>query len=163
MWTQTCFPWCLPMGTVSTLDTRSPSKGHDLDTLRWIKFGAISGLVAVLYWGVVRGMAIEWWTEPSSSYGMLIPPIALYIAYCRRAVTLAIPARPELRGLWLVMLACAVFFFGGLAAGFFLSRISLVLLLAGLVWTFWGFSRLRTLAFPLLLLATMVPPPSALY
>lgn len=38
-------------------------------------------------------------------------------------------------------------------------QISLVLLLAGLVWTFWGFARLRTLAFPFLLLATMVPLP----
>src|SRR5437762_3454676 len=36
-------------------------------------------------------------------------------------------------------------------------------LIGGLMWTFWGFARLRTLAFPFLLLLTMVPPPSLLY
>jgi exosortase len=153
----------LPMGTASILDTRGLSESPEIDQLQWIKFGVISGLVALLYWGVVRSMASEWWTDSSSSYGMLIPPIALYIAYSRRAVTFAIPARAELRGLWVVALACAVFLFGCLAAGYFLSRISLILLLAGLSWTFWGFARLRTLAFPLFLLGTMVPPPALMY
>jgi exosortase len=39
----------------------------------------------------------------------------------------------------------------------------MVVLLAGLVWTFWGLRRLRTLAFPLVLLMTMVPLPAILY
>ncbi|MBI1791978.1 MAG: exosortase, partial [Acidobacteria bacterium] len=43
------------------------------------------------------------------------------------------------------------------------SRLSFVLLLAGLAWTFWGRARLRTLVFPLLLLATMIPLPSIVY
>ena len=114
------------MGTVGTFQARCTVAGQAIDSLRWLKFAVIFGLIADLYWDVVRSMAVEWWTVSSSSYGMLIPPIALYIAYSRRAVTLAIPARSELRGLWLVTLACAMFFFGDLAAGFFLSRISLV-------------------------------------
>ena len=60
-------------------------------------------------------------------------------------------------------LACLVFLLGKLAAEFFLARTSLVLLLAGLVWTFWGLGRLKTLAFPLVLLATMVPLPAIVY
>jgi hypothetical protein len=43
-----------------------------------------------------------------------------------------------------VAFACLVFLAGSLSAEFFLSRISLVMLLAGLVWTFWGMARLRT-------------------
>jgi exosortase len=164
MWTQTCSKGSLSMATAgTTLDISSCSNSDKVGALRWIKFGTIAGLVAVLYWDVIGAMASEWWKDPSSSYGMLIPPITLYIAYSRRAITRAIPARQELRGLWVVMLACALFFVGGLAAGFFLSRISLVLLLAGLAWTFWGLPRLKTLAFPLLLLGTMVPPPALMY
>ncbi len=44
-----------------------------------------------------------------------------------------------------------------------MMRFAFVLVLVGLVWTFWGFPRLRTLAFPFLLLATMVPLPVMVY
>ena len=78
----------------------------------------------------------------------------------RRDITLALPQTPDLRGLWLVAAGCFIFLTGGLAAEFFLSRISLVMLLAGLTWTFWGVPRLKTLAFPFVILATMGPPPA---
>jgi exosortase len=91
---------------------------------------------------------------------MLVPPLALYIAYQRRETTLSEPAESDSRGLWLVGLACLFLLCGNLAAEFFLSRISFVVLLAGLTWTFWGWSRFRTLLFPLILLGTMVPFPA---
>jgi exosortase len=67
------------------------------------------------------------------------------------------------RGTWLVAAACLLFLTGKLAAEFFLARISFVLLLAGFVWTFWGRARLGKLAFPFVLLATMVPLPALIY
>ncbi len=121
------------------------------------------GLVGALYAGVILDLASEWWNESASSYGMLVPPIALYIAYLRREITFAIPAQPDLRGLGLISLACLVFLVGKLAGEFFLARVSIVLLLAGLAWTFWGFARFKTLFFPLVLLGTMVPLPAIVY
>ncbi len=94
---------------------------------------------------------------------MLVPPMALYIVYLRRKITFSIPARPDLRGLWLVSLSCFVLLLGQMAAEFFLARISFVLLLAGLTWTFWGLPRVKTLTFPFILLATMVPLPALIY
>lgn len=124
---------------------------------------AIIALVVALYVKVLPDLAVEWWTEEASSYGMLVPPMALYLAYQRRAVTLSRPIEPNLRGLWLVGWACLVLLTGQLAAEFYLSRISFVLLLAGLSWTFWGTARTRTLLFPLILLATMVPLPAIVF
>src|SRR6185369_737533 len=69
----------------------------------------------------------------------------------------------SLLGLWLIFVACFLFLTGKMAAEFFLSRISFVVLLAGMVWTFGGLRRLRSVAFPLILLATMVPPPGIVY
>ncbi len=131
--------------------------------LRWATFGVIAGLVVALFAGVLLDLASEWWTQPEASYGMLVPPAALYIAWLRRSTTFAFPAKPALRGLWLVAFGCLVFLVGRLAGEFFLARISFVLLLAGLAWTFWGSRRLRTLAFPVVLLATMVPLPALVY
>jgi exosortase len=80
-----------------------------------------------------------------------------------REEVLAAPAATDSRGLWLTAAACLLYLIGKLGAEFFLMRISLVVLLAGLVWTFWGAPRLRKLAFPLVLLLTMVPLPAVLY
>jgi exosortase len=112
---------------------------------------------------VLQDLFLDWWNEPSQSQGLLIPPLALYVAWLRRAQTLRHPAAPDSRGAWIILAACALFLLGRLGAEFFLSRISFVLLLAGLTWTFWGRLRLQSLTFPFLLLATMVPLPSIVY
>ena len=56
-----------------------------------------------------------------------------------------------------------MYILGRLASEFFLTRFAFVVLLVGMAWTFWGLRRLRGLALPFLLLASMVPLPSMLY
>ncbi len=131
--------------------------------LLWTKAGVVAALIAALFWDVLADMAHDWWTEPALSQGLLIPPLALYIAWLYRRETFNISASTDVRGLLLCALACFLYIFGRLASEFFMTRISFVVLLTGLVWTFWGMKRLRTLAFPLLLLATMVPLPVLVY
>lgn len=139
------------------------SQPSHVSTLAYLKAVALLVIVAALYWSIISDLAVEWWTEEASSYGMLIPPVALFIAWQRREQTFAHPAQPDTRGPWLVGFACMTFLLGSLAAEFFLSRISFVLLLAGLIWTFWGWRRFRTLLFPFVLLATMVPLPAIVF
>jgi len=136
---------------------------RNVSTLLWLQVFTVVGLLAVLYGQVLAEMAGDWWTEPSLSQGLLIPPLALYLAWTRRNLTLKQLAAPQNRGLWLIAFACLVFVLGKLSVEFFLPRISFVMLIAGLVWTFWGYARLRTLVFPLLLLSTMVPLPVIFY
>jgi exosortase len=149
------------METGTVAEVRSASSGNTL--ILGIQVAAAVGLIAALYIAVVVDLASEWWSDDSASYGMLIPPTALYIAYLRRHITLGIPAQIDLRGLWLAAFGCLVFLTGGLAGEFFLTRISFVILLAGMTWTFWGIARLKTLAFPFVLLGTMVPLPTVVY
>ena len=138
---------------------------RDLSTslIRWGTIAGITGLIAALFADVILDLASDWWNLPEASYGMLVPPTALYIAYLQRRTTLAVPAQKTLRGLWLVAFGCIVFLLGKLAGEFFLARISIVFVLAGLTWTFWGSTRLKTLGFPFVLLATMVPLPAIVY
>jgi exosortase len=140
--------------------SRPPVAASDRETVMfWSKVIAVLVLIALLYYRVLAGMAHDWWTQPAWSHGLLIPPLALYIAWIRRANTLAEPPVLDGCGLFLVIGACLCYMLGKLGAEFFLARMSFVGLVAGLIWTFWGSRRLRTLAFPLLLLATMVPLP----
>jgi exosortase len=129
----------------------------------WLRIGVITTLLGLLYWEVLTDLAHDWWTEPNLSQGLLIPPLAAFLAWGTREKTFSLPARPDSRGLLVVALACVTYVLGKVGAEFFLPRISFVLLLAGLVWTFWGTARLRSLGFPFVLLATMVPLPTILY
>jgi exosortase len=151
------------MGNAAVVSPEGVSPEPGIDRLRWIKVSAIAALVVAMYFEILPDLAVEWWTVDASSYGMLIPPITLYIVYLRRHLTLSIPGQSDPRGLWLILLACLVFLAGKLSAEFFLARISFVVLLAGLTWTFWGFRRTRTLAFAFVLLGTMVPLPALVY
>jgi exosortase len=134
-----------------------------LSLVCWAQVLALIALICVLYGQVLVDLAGDWWTDPSLSQGLLIPPLALYLAWTRRSLTIAQPVVPDNRGLWLIGSSCLIFLLGKLSAEFFLPRISFVLLIAGLIWTFWGYARFRTLSFPLVLLATMVPLPTLVY
>jgi len=127
------------------------------------KPAAVAGLLVALYAGILARLARDWWNNPDYSYGLLVPPLALYIAWIRRRLTFSEPAAPNNYGLLLTAAGCLVLLVGKMGAEFFLTRISVVILLAGLVWTFWGGRRLRTLGCPLILLATMVPLPAIAY
>ena len=160
LWLSTCYKIAVSMEITSAATVRQYSR---VNTVLWLQVAALAAIVAALYWTILPDLAVEWWTEETSSYGMLVPPLALYIAFQRRRVTQSFPAQPDPRGIWLIGAACTLFLVGGLAAEFFLSRISFVLLLAGLCWTFWGWARFRTLLFPFVLLATMVPLPAIVF
>ena len=127
------------------------------------KIGSLLVLTAILYGSVLADLAKDWWTEPNLSYGLLIPPLALYIAWVGRSATLAIQPESDSRGLFLIAASCVLYILGKLGSEFFLPRISFVLLIAGIIWTFWGLRRARHLTFPLLLLGTMVPLPVIVY
>ena len=130
---------------------------------QWVQLGVLAGLVVALYYQVVPAMVRIWLNDPGYSHGLLIPPLALYIAWNHRSQIFAEPASTDTRGLWLTAASCFVYLIGKLGAEFFLMRVSMVFLLGGLIWTFWGLGRLRKLAFPLVLLITMVPLPAVLY
>jgi len=129
----------------------------------WVELGTIVALMAALFVSVLADMAHDWWIEPAWSQGMLLPPLALYIAWIQRRHLLSCAATPDQRGIFLTGFACVTYVLGRLASEFFLTRISFVILLVGLIWTFWGLDRLRRLFLPLLLLASMVPLPVMIY
>ena len=135
----------------------------DWKTLPWIPLAAIGTLLVALYWDVVPSMVDVWMTDDAYSHGILIPPLAAYIAWIQRDEILAAPARSSTLGLVLTAVSCLVLLVGKVGAEFFLTRMSIVGILTGLILTFWGFQRLKMMAFSLVLLATMVPLPQIVY
>ncbi len=149
---------CYPVRDQDDKVSKNPN-----DWGKWLGAAFLLTLIAALYTGVLKDLAYLCWRDEQLSQGLLMPPLALYVAWTRRDQLLAHPATSDNRGLLVVALACLMFLTGKLGAEVFLPRMSFIVLIAGLIWTFWGRKRLRILALPLLLIATSIPIPALIY
>ena len=89
--------------------------------------------------------------------------VCVYFAWQRRRALSALPSQPSIAGLMIVAGSLAIFLAGLLGAELFLTRISLIGVLAGSIWFLFGWRHVRLLAFPLLLLILMVPLPAMIF
>jgi len=126
-----------------------------------ILIGIFVGLL--LYGEVTWNLILDWWQQPGASYGFLLPPIALGIAWRARHDLMSMAPAPDNRGLLCSLAACLIYLAGRLSSELFLQRFSLAALIAAAIWTFWGLRRLRILLFPWLLLLAAIPIPAILY
>ena len=119
-------------------------------------------LVALVFSPAFVGIARTWLEVEYLSYGILVAPLCLYLAWWKRPALRRLPARRDLRGGVVLLLALAVFFVGYLADLLFVQGLGMVLGLAATVWLLKGLRWLRELAFPLGYLLFVVPPPQAI-
>lgn len=119
--------------------------------------------LAIAYQDVAAGLIRQWSTDDNYSHGFVVVPLALWFAWERRHALLSVPHRPSGLGLLAIAAGLAMFAVGTLGAELFLSRVSLLVVLAGLVLFLAGWAPLRVLAFPLAFLLLMIPIPAILF
>jgi len=122
-----------------------------------------AGAFVALYHHVVAKLVHDWATDDNYSHGFLIVPIAAYLAWERREQLRALELRPRNIGLAVVIASLGVLVAGTVGAELFLSRISMLGVLAGAVLFTAGSRHLRVLLFPLLFLLLMIPIPSIIF
>lgn len=125
---------------------------------------AISSALAFTYATVLAKLGEAWWSDENYSHGLLIPLIIGYILWSQRS-RLALPVQmpAPFWGLLAVSLAMISLWAGTAGAELFMQRMSLVLMLIGIVLYFWGFRLLRLLVVPLFLLVLAIPIPAILF
>lgn len=99
----------------------------------------------------------DWWTLPESAHGMLLAPVAIWLAW-------KVGIRPDARGdvalgLTMLVLAVLIRFVAGLAAELFTMRASIVLALAGLTVYHYGVRQLVRWWLPFVLASLSIPLP----
>jgi exosortase len=124
---------------------------------------ALVAAIGSLYAGVLSALVRQWSTDDNYSHGFLVVPLALYFAWERRQALMNAPVRPAALGAVFILGSLMVWAAGILGAELFLTRVSLIGVLAGTVWFIWGFAHLRVLAFPILFLLLMIPLPSIIF
>jgi exosortase len=118
---------------------------------------------AWLYSGVIAGLINDWAHDDNYSHGFLIVPLTAYFAWERRERLWRATRKPSIVGLLLALGSLAMLVAGILGAEFFLSRLSMLGLLAGAVLFLFGWEPLRIVAFPLAFLVLMIPIPAIIF
>ena len=119
---------------------------------------AITGILYVaLFWGPFASTAVAWWNDPDSSHGLLLAPLAVWLAW--RSGFVASPRRQVAVGLALVVFAVALRYVAALAAEAFVGRAAMLLALGGIVLWGWGWRQLLHWWLPVLLLGLSMPLP----
>jgi exosortase len=116
-----------------------------------------------LFRDVLAGLAADWTNDPNYSHGWLIPPIAAYLVWERRARLRSLPLRPAFAGLLVVAASIGVLVVGVLGAELFLARLAVIGTLCGGVVFVLGWQHLKTLAFPLAFLLLAIPLPTIVF
>ena len=129
---------------------------------RWQLLG-IAVLLVALYSRVVPDMVKEWYHDENYSHGFLVPLIAAYFLSTRWTELKETRALPSKIGLLVLSAGLLQLLAAWLGSEYFTMRSSLVVLLVGLVISFFGIAVVRKVSFPLAYLLFMVPIPYIIY
>ena len=141
--------------------TASPWKGR-LQGHGWgIGQGVfLAGAFVYLYASVLPNLVADWGNDPDYSHGFLIPVLSGYFLWERRHTLAQLPVQPSSVGFLVMLLGIALLLLGQVGAELFLMRVSLVVLIAGLVLYHGGWRYLKGMAFPIVFLLFMIPWPA---
>jgi len=115
---------------------------------------------ALLFWRPAATLARDWWSDPNAGHGLLLGPVALWLAW--RAGVVARPVPRHRAGMALLVAAVALRWVSGLAAELFTMRLSLLLAAAALVVFAWGWGQMARWWLPAGLLLLCIPLPAVL-
>ena len=120
-------------------------------------------LIVWLYAAILVRLVLQW-VGPNSDrnfqHGIFVPIFALYVLWQNRKQLTTIAPAPSWAGLPLVVLSMVVLVLGVLGADIFLPRVSFLILLAGLIIFFQGWTFFRAVLFPWAFLILMIPIPA---
>ena len=129
----------------------------------WWQWFVLILLMAWLYYSILFHLALQWGEDPNFSHGFLVPVFAIFVLWRERSRLFSLPLRPCSWGLLLMAFSLAMLVVGVLGAELFLARLSLLLLIAGVVVVCFGASHLRAALFPLCFLFLMIPIPAIVF
>jgi exosortase len=123
----------------------------------------IAALIMVVYLRVLSKLVVDWWQIPDFSHSFLVPPFAAYAAWRNRKSILQTETKPTWSGILLFILGLVVLLLGVYGSELFLSQVSLLIVLAGLILGFGGWKLLTETRFPLLVLLLAIPIPAIVF
>jgi len=129
----------------------------------WWRGAALALLTCWLYLHIILHLAGQWSKDPNFSHGFFVPLFSLFLLWQDRNRLSKLPSAPSRWGLPILIFAVVILILGVLGAELFLSRVSLLLVIAGLVIFFQGWAYFRAVLFPWAFLLLMIPLPAIIF
>ena len=126
----------------------------------WWQILALVVVLGWLYASVLRHLVWQWAHDPNYSHGFFVPLFSLFVIWSEREKLRKLAIEPSWSGLLVLLFGLVVLAAGILGAELFLSRISLLVTIAGLVVISYGWNHLRAIFFPWVFLLFMIPIPA---
>lgn len=129
----------------------------------------ITGLIVLaacfawVYQHVLAKLVHDWHVDDNYSHGFLIVPIAIYFAWERRDRFKEAVRRPSVWGIVIVMGSMALLLAGILGSELFVTRISILGTIAGIILFLFGWNHLKIMMLPIAFLLLMIPIPAIIF
>jgi len=126
-------------------------------------FVLMAACFGYLYHHVIARLVHDWIIDDNYSHGFLIVPIALYFVWERRQKLKEAGRGSSYWGFAVVLGSMAVLLAGMLGSELFLTRVSMLGTIAGIILYLFGWNYLKILALPIAFLLLMIPIPTILF
>jgi exosortase len=133
---------------------------------RWPALWQTASLLGLLLWmylPTLGHLAAQWWNDPNFSHGFFVPLFSAFVIWQERSRLALARVDPSWWGLLFLAGGLCLLVLGQMGAEIFLSRVSLLIVMAGLVILFLGWSFFRALLFPWAILFLMIPIPAIIF
>jgi exosortase len=123
----------------------------------------LAALTLWLYWPTLVRLVQQWGNDQNFSHGYFVPLFSAFVIWQDRGRLARVIPHPSWSGFALIVMGLALLIVGQLGAELFLSRSSLLFVLAGFVVLFGGWNFFRALFFPWAFLFLMIPIPALIF
>lgn len=126
-------------------------------------FVLLAASFAYLYQHVIAKLVHDWGHDDNYSHGFLIVPIALFFIWERRAKLKEATPKPSFTGLAILLGSVALLLAGVLGSELFVTRVSMLGAIAGIVLFLYGWTHLRIVLLSIAFLLLMIPIPAIIF
>ena len=113
-------------------------------------------ILAILYLRTFSWLFDTWTSDPYYSHGFLVLAVSIFISWTKRN---EIKVEPYKNGVLFLVIGLILYIIGYIELFPFLSAVSFLFSLSGLIRYLYGKETMRSLAFPVFFLIFAIPPP----
>jgi len=130
--------------------------------MEWAQAGVLAGLVGLVYAPTLLGMYRKWAGDDDYSHAFLIPLLVGYLLWEDRHRLKHARKRPCWPGLFLLIIATLLSYYGILGSDISAARISWWLMVVAIILFCYGLETFKVLLLPLLILSFTIPLPNVI-
>ncbi|HET6513551.1 MAG TPA: VPLPA-CTERM-specific exosortase XrtD [Thermodesulfovibrionales bacterium] len=137
-------------------------EGISISPAGWMKATCYAVVLFLVYYTALKELYSQWSGE-EYSYCWFIPFIVLYLIWEKRAELGRLPSSPSWQGLALLCIGIFLFWLGELGGEYTTLYVSLWFVIIGIVWLHIGRDKMKSIAFPFVVMLAMFPLPTFVY